>query len=32
MLIETSKVEGLDINDNDDLRFLRAIMSYEKKK
>ena len=32
MLIETSKVEGLDINDEDDLKFLRAIMDYEKKK
>jgi len=32
MLIETSKVEGLDINDNDDLKFLKAIMTYEKKK
>ena len=32
MLIETSKVEGLDINDGDDLRFLKAIMTYEKKK
>ena len=26
MLIETSKVEGLDINDEDDLKFLKAIM------
>lgn len=30
MLIETSKVEGLDINDEDDLKFLKAIMQYEK--
>ena len=32
MLIETSKVEGLDINDGDDLKFLQALMQYEKNK
>ena len=32
LLIETSKVEGLDINDGDDLKFLRAIMNHEEKK
>ncbi len=32
LLIETSKVEGLDINDGDDLKFLRAIMKHEEKK
>ena len=32
MLIKISKVEGLDINDADDLKFLKAIMIYEEKK
>ena len=32
MMIETSKVEGLDINDGDDLKFLKALMEYEKNK
>ena len=32
LLIETSKIEGLDINDAEDLKILRAILQYEKKK
>ena len=32
LLIETSKVEGLDINDAEDLKILKAIMNYDKKK
>ena len=31
LLIETSKIEGLDINDAEDLKILRAILQYEKK-
>ena len=32
LLIETSKVEGLDINDAEDLKILKAIMNYDQKK
>ena len=32
MLIETSKLEGLDINDSEDFKILKAIVNYEKKK
>ena len=31
LMIETSKIEGLDINDSEDLKILRAIIEYEKK-